>query len=105
MAIFKFAESILNGDSVSVFNSSKPLGRDFTYVTDVVSGIVSALDYVPHRCGEIFNLGHGETVRVDQVLKLLEEALNKTAKLVSGERESEKVFELHVSVLWISLVM
>ena len=34
-----------------------PLERDFTYVDDIVSGIMTSLDYVPTKCGEKFNLG------------------------------------------------
>ena len=82
MAVYKFAQSILDGGVVTLYNSSKPLGRDFTFISDVVDGIVLALDHTPSRCGEIFNIGHGESVSVKKVVELLETALHTTARLV-----------------------
>lgn len=82
MAIYKFAESIAKKEKVTLYNSSQTLGRDFTFISDVIDGILSALTYEPSRCGEIYNIGRGETVEVEEVIKLLEVALNTTANIV-----------------------
>src|SRR5690606_6766173 len=45
MALFKFTKSILAGEPIDVFNYGNHR-RDFTYVEDIVSGVVAALDHV-----------------------------------------------------------
>ena len=70
------------------FRGDKVLGRDFTYVDDIVSGIVASLDYVPATCGERFNLGFGNPVSVVEMLNIIEKELDVPAKIV---RISHKV--------------
>ena len=64
------------------FSDDEPLGRDFTYIDDLIEGIVSALDYQPLKCGEQFNLGLGSPVSVPEMVTLLEEELNVQATIV-----------------------
>jgi len=54
--------------------------RDFTYVDDIVTGILASADYGASRF-EIINLGESRTVRLDYVITLLEEALGKKASI------------------------
>ena len=61
---------------------SVPISRDFTYIDDIVNGIILALDYTPQNCHEVYNLGTGESISVDKVLELLEKGLEKKAKIV-----------------------
>ena len=51
------------------------MARDFTYVDDIVNGVISALDYEPPKCGEVFNLGLGHPVSVPDMVKLLQKEL------------------------------
>ncbi len=83
MAVFKFAESILDGTDVPMFHVSddEPLGRDFTFVDDITQGVLSAMSYQPSYCGEQFNLGFGNPVSVPGLIKFLEEELATPAKV------------------------
>ena len=45
MALFKFTKAILEGKSIEVFNHGKHT-RDFTYIDDIVSGVIKALDNI-----------------------------------------------------------
>ena len=46
MALFKFTRSILNGDPIDVYNEGK-MRRDFTYIDDIVEGILRVCDHIP----------------------------------------------------------
>lgn len=94
MALFKFTKAILSGDPVPVLNDGK-MARDFTYVDDIVEGIVRVLSkppapddtwnndpatsgIAPHR---LFNIGRGEPVKLMDFISVLEEALGKKAEI------------------------
>ena len=78
LAVRAFAERIRRGDPIPVFGDGKSL-RDFTYVDDLVDGLVRALD---SGLGfEILNLGAGRTVTVLEVVELLERALGRPARI------------------------
>ena len=55
MAMYIFAKKILEGKPIAVFNHGK-MKRDFTYIDDIVSGIVSSIE--KNYNFEIFNLGN-----------------------------------------------
>jgi UDP-glucuronate 4-epimerase len=76
MALFKFTKAILEGTSIDVFNHGK-MKRDFTYVTDIVSGILASLDKnYPY---EIFNIGNAESVDLMHFIACLEKELKRPA--------------------------
>ena len=80
---------------------SVPISRDFTYIDDIVNGIILALDYTPQNCHEVYNLGTGESISVDKVLELLEKGLEKKAKIVCYMYFSSSLllhFSLHCSI-------
>ena len=85
MAVYKFAESIYSRKPLPFFKStpSEPVGRDFTYVSDITSGVLLALEHTPTRCAEVYNLGFGNTVDLNRLLELLQTELNMTAIVVS----------------------
>lgn len=59
------------------------LGRDFTYIDDIIQGILASLDYKPSECGERFNLGYGNPVSVPAMVDMLQEELGVPANVVS----------------------
>ncbi|MBT4334766.1 SDR family NAD(P)-dependent oxidoreductase [archaeon] len=74
MALFKFTDSILKEEKIDVYNFGK-MKRDFTYVDDIVTGVISALDHnYPY---EIFNLGNSDTVELNYFIELIEKELGK----------------------------
>jgi UDP-glucuronate 4-epimerase len=76
MAIHKFARLIQAGQEVPVFGDGESR-RDYTYVDDIVSGIVSALRVNPEF--EIINLGESRTTTLNELISNLEAALGKKA--------------------------
>lgn len=78
LAIRKFAECMLRGQPVPVYGDGSSL-RDFTYVDDLVDGLVRALD---RDLGfAILNLGAGRKVSVLEVIKQLEQSLGVPARI------------------------
>ncbi|MGC2518254.1 MAG: NAD-dependent epimerase [Burkholderiales bacterium] len=96
MALFKFTEGILAGRPIPVFNRGEMV-RDFTYVDDIVEGIVRvmgqpaapapgwsgdhpdpATSYAPWR---IFNIGNNQPVKLMRYIEVLEQCLGKKARL------------------------
>lgn len=95
MALFKFADAIVTGKPIQVFNYGKHR-RDFTYVDDIVEGIVRVLDRPatgnPAWSGDrpdpgtsqapwrVYNIGNNRPVELMDYIAALENALGKTAK-------------------------
>jgi len=80
MMAYKLLESMRSGQSMPLFNGGN-MYRDWTYVGDIVSGVVSALD---RRLGyEVINIGRGEPVLVVDFVKSLEKLAGKQAPLTS----------------------
>lgn len=79
MAPMLFADAIMNGGTIKVFNNGN-LSRDFTYIDDIVEGITKVLEsdkYDPSR--DIYNIGHGSPVNLKNFISLLERELGKEA--------------------------
>ena len=79
MAIHKFTRLIDQGEGVSLFGDGSS-SRDYTYVDDIVSGILASLDRA--RGYQVFNLGRSEVVRLKELVAHIEAALGKQAKMV-----------------------
>jgi UDP-glucuronate 4-epimerase len=96
MALFLFTKGILAGEPIPVFNEGKMI-RDFTYVDDIVEGVIRTLDhpaapdpdwngatpdparsFAPYR---VFNIGNNKPVELLRYISVLEEALGKKAVL------------------------
>lgn len=81
MAAFIFTKAIIEGQPIQLFNKGQ-MKRDFTYIDDIVSGIVAALDHppqgeaVPHR---VYNLGNHQTEELGHFVAILEESIGKKA--------------------------
>jgi UDP-glucuronate 4-epimerase len=71
-----FAESVMNGEALSVTQDRK---RDFTYIDDVVDGILLALE--KQFDFEVINIGRGESVELTDFISSLEKAAGKKAKI------------------------
>jgi UDP-glucuronate 4-epimerase len=77
MALFKFTDAILRDKPIDMYNHGK-MKRDFTYVDDIVSGVLAALDR-DYPC-EIFNLGNHRPVELPDFIGHIEKRLGKKAK-------------------------
>ena len=83
MALYIFMEAILEGRPIRVFNRGD-MKRDFTFVDDIVTGVVAALDNpppaeAPHR---LYNVGAGRPEPLTRMIELLEEALGRRAERI-----------------------
>lgn len=78
LAIHKFAKCIYKGEPVPIYGDGTS-ERDYTYIDDIVDGIIAALNEPMGY--EIINLGCGNPIALMQVVKLLEQVLGKKAKL------------------------
>lgn len=76
--LFKFVKKILLGQTVDLYNNGK-MARDFTYVDDIVSGILGILEMKSLKC-EIYNLGEGDLVSLSKFVGLVEKYLKTKAK-------------------------
>ncbi|NQE06342.1 NAD-dependent glucose-6-phosphate dehydrogenase [ANME-1 cluster archaeon GoMg1] len=78
MAIHKFVKAILNEEEITVYGDGTQT-RDFTFVDDVVeANILAAANEIK---GEVFNVGGGSRVSVNELIKKIEEATVKKARI------------------------
>jgi UDP-glucuronate 4-epimerase len=79
-----FTKAILAGEPIAVFNHGR-MQRDFTYVDDIIEGVLRTLAQIPAATGEssapyaIYNIGNHEPVALDTFIALLERLLGRTA--------------------------
>jgi len=79
MMAYKVLDNIFTGREVPLYNSGQ-MHRDWTFVTDIVQGIVGAVDCPLGY--EIINLGRGEPVLLADFVKIIEQLVGKNANLV-----------------------
>lgn len=77
MAQLKFALKITNNEAIEIYNHWN-LERDFTYIDDIVDGIIKALEYTGSKY-EIFNLWNDHPINLNSMIELLETAIGKKA--------------------------
>ncbi len=95
MSPILFADAIVRGEPIRVFNQGRHR-RDFTYIDDIVDGVLRCLDRIPapdpnwsglvpdpsssSAPWRIYNIGRGEPVELLRYIELLEQALGKTTR-------------------------
>ena len=79
MAINRFTRMIADGEEVPIYGDGTSQ-RDYTYVSDVIDGVVAAID-TPLRGYQVLNLGRGEPVVLRDLLRNLEDAIGREARL------------------------
>lgn len=77
MALFLFTDKILKGKNLPIFGEGK-MQRDWTYIDDIVSGILAAVDQ--NYPEEIFNLGSGRKEELMDFVKIIEQSCGKESK-------------------------
>ncbi|EMG9308102.1 NAD-dependent epimerase [Proteus mirabilis] len=92
MALFKFTKAILAGEPIDVYNNGN-LSRDFTFIDDIVEGIIRISDIIPQADPEncslspaqssapyrLYNIGNGQPVKLTDFIAALEKSLGKKA--------------------------
>ncbi len=94
MAYFMFTKSIMEGKPIDVFNHGK-MKRDFTYIDDIVEGIIKIIDRIPtpnpswngiapdpsssYAPYKLYNIGNNNSVELMRFIEVLEECIGKKA--------------------------
>jgi len=112
MALFKFTKGILAGEAIPVFNEAKMV-RDFTYVDDIVEGVVRTVDNPPAPNPKwnaadpnpatsaapwrLFNIGNSQPVELMTYIRAIESATGKKAKLDLLPMQAGDVLATHAN--------
>ncbi len=100
MAPLLFTRAILEGRPIQVFNHGQ-MKRDFTHVSDIVAGVLGALDQAPggdatlHR---VYNLGRGEPVDLMRFIELIEIAVGRPALREYQQMQSGDMLETFADI-------
>ncbi len=78
MALYKFVDNIVHGTEIEVYNDGN-MSRDFTYIDDIVDGVIIALESMEHGKNEIYNIGYGERVQLMDFVQEIEKNLEREA--------------------------
>lgn len=98
MAPLLFSRAVLAGRPIEVFNHGR-MRRDFTFIDDIVSGVVGALDHPPQAVVEgaaphrIFNLGNHTPVELERFIAVIEAAAGRPAQKVYKEMQPGDMLE------------
>ena len=80
MALYKFVDNIINETEIEVYNDGN-MSRDFTYIDDIVDGVIIALESMEHGKNEIYNIGYGERVQLMDFVREIEKNLDREANI------------------------
>lgn len=83
MAPWLFTEAILQGKPIKVFNHGKMM-RDFTYIDDIVEGVIRIQDVVPSETipYSLFNIGNNQPIELSRFIKAIETACGQEAEKI-----------------------
>ncbi len=95
MALFKFTKSIFEGEEIEIFNFGKHK-RDFTYIDDIVNGIIKVIEKPPQKNPnwtglkpdpgssrapwKVYNIGNNSPVELEEFIKAIEDSIGLKAK-------------------------
>ena len=99
MAYFSFTRNILEAKSIKVFNHGD-LYRDFTYIDDIVEGVINVLQKTPENKPpyKIYNIGNSSPVKLMDFIETIEKALGKEAKKEFCEMQPGDVYKTYADV-------
>ena len=99
MAYYGFAEAIMAGTPITLYEGGT-LKRDFTYIDDIVAGVVGVLDRPPAASEGplVFNIGNHRSETVNTLVSLLEQSLGRKALVKEVPRPAADVVETWADV-------
>ena len=99
MAYYSFAKAIAGGEPITVYDGGTPR-RDFTYIDDIVAGVIGCLDRPPdgELPARVLNIGNHRSEPVSALIALLERALGRRAIVRHVPRPTADVAETFASV-------
>jgi len=99
MAYYGFAEAIMAGRPITLYEGGR-LKRDFTYIDDIIAGVLGALDQPPSATEGplVLNIGNHRSETVTRLVELLEHSLGRSAIIENVERPLADVEETWANV-------
>ena len=95
MAIHKFTRQILDGEKIEIYGDGSS-SRDYTYIDDVISGVVNSLDRI--KGFEIINLGNSNTIKLIDLVRLIEAVTGEKASLKFLNNQPGDVFITYADI-------
>ena len=95
MAIHKFTRLILGGEEIEIYGDGSS-SRDYTYIDDVISGITKSLNTV--KGFEVINLGNSNTVKLIDLIRLIEITTGKKGNLKFTKSQPGDVFATYADI-------
>jgi UDP-glucuronate 4-epimerase len=99
MAYFSFARAIVSGEPITLYNDGR-LKRDFTYIDDIVDGVIGCLPHPPMAGApaRVLNIGNHRCEEVSKLVTLLEQSLGRSAIIRSAPRPPMDVEETYADI-------
>lgn len=99
MALFIFVEALLNNKKLPVFNRGE-MKRDFTYIDDVVDGILGVLKMPPQDSApaRVLNIGNGRSETLMDFIHVIERETGKTADIEYMDMQAGDVLETYADI-------
>ena len=99
MALFKFTKNIKENKKIDLFNNGNHF-RDFTYIDDIVSGIVSIISKPSKKRipFDVFNIGNGNPRKLKDYLSIIEKKLGKKAKIKNLPLQKGDIIKTHSDI-------
>jgi UDP-glucuronate 4-epimerase len=105
MAYYDFTRAIFAGETIKVFNHGD-MRRDFTWIDDVVSGVIAALDHPPAKGGaaphRVYNIGNNNAENLLDFIATIEQACGRKAKTELAPMQPGDVKETYADISAIS---
>ena len=102
MAPMLFAKAMHKNKAINVFNNGN-LERDFTYIDDIVDGVVKVLNHIPIKNNQglrykIFNIGNSKPIKLMDFIDKLEKAFNKSVDKIMLPMQDGDVYSTYADV-------
>jgi UDP-glucuronate 4-epimerase len=99
MAYYSFARAIAAGEPITLYDGGR-LKRDFTYIDDIVAGVIGCLERPPQagEAARVLNIGNHRAEEVTTLVRLLEECLGRKAVVREAPRPLADVVATYASV-------
>ena len=103
MSAFLFTKAILGSEPIKVFNNGD-MRRDFTYIDDIVAGVLAALDHPPSPAGDgqprhrVYNLGNHRSEPLMRFIEVIERACNRKARVEFAPLQPGDVPETYADI-------
>ena len=99
MAPYLFTKAVIEGEPIKVFNHGD-MKRDFTFVDDIVSGVLATLDHAPdgERPHRILNLGNTRSENLMDFIAAIENAVGKKADMIMTDMQPGDVKETFADI-------